>query len=77
MKVNNKEVNMTSLRDDAPDQIDVFDPTQISEAIEKLKSVGAQVSATESKLKELKEQEKFISNFTIPEIMNKMNLSIY
>jgi hypothetical protein len=75
MKVNNKEVNMTSLRDDAPDQIDVFDPTQISEAIEKLKSVGAQVSATESKLKELKEQEKFISNFTIPEIMNKMNLT--
>ena len=66
---------MVSLRDDAPDQIDSVDPTALSEAIEKLKSVGAQVLATESKLKELKEQEKYINNFTIPEIMNKMNLS--
>ena len=66
---------MVSLRDDAPDQIDAVDPTALSEAIEKLKSVGAQVLATESKLKELKEQEKYINNFTIPGIMNKMNLS--
>ena len=41
-----------SLRDDAPDQVDVFDPTELSEAIEQLKSVGAQVLAAESKLKE-------------------------
>ena len=64
-----------NLRKDAPDQVDVFDPTELSEAIEQLKSVGAQVLATESKLKELKAQEKYINNFTIPEIMNKMNLS--
>ena len=64
-----------SLRDDAPDQVDVFDPTELSEAIEQLKSVGAQVLAAESKLKELKAQEKYFNNFTIPEIMNKMNLS--
>ena len=35
---------MTSLRDDAPDQVDVFDPTELSEAIEKLKSVSAQIT---------------------------------
>ena len=64
-----------NLRQDAPDQVDVFDPTELSEAIEQLKSVGAQVLAVESKLKELKAQEKYINNFTIPEIMNKMNLS--
>tara|TARA_R100000231_G_scaffold10936_2_gene13165 strand:- start:4513 stop:5061 length:549 start_codon:yes stop_codon:yes gene_type:complete len=64
-----------NLREDAPDQVDVFDPTELSEAIEQLKSVGAQVLAVESKLKELKAQEKYINNFTIPEIMNKMNLS--
>ena len=64
-----------NLRQDAPDQVDVFDPTELSEAIEQLKSVGAQVLAAESKLKELKAQEKYINNFTIPEIMNKMNLS--
>ena len=64
-----------NLREDAPDQVDVFDPTELSEAIEQLKSVGAQVLAVESKLKELKAQEKYINNFTIPEIMSKMNLS--
>ena len=64
-----------NLRQDAPDQVDVFDPTELSEAIEQLKSVGAQVLDAESKLKELKAQEKYINNFTIPEIMNKMNLS--
>ena len=64
-----------NLRQDAPDQVDVFDPTELSEAIEQLKSVGAQVLAVESKLKELKAQEKYINNFTIPEIMSKMNLS--
>ena len=64
-----------SLRDDAPDQVDVVDPTKLSEVIEQYKSVGAQILAVEGKLKELKEQEKYISNFSIPEIMNKMNLS--
>jgi len=66
---------MVSLRDDAPDQLTAVDPTELSEAIEKLTSIGAQVLATETKLKELKEQEKYINNFTIPEIMNKLNLS--
>ena len=64
-----------SLRDDAPDQVDVIDPTELSEVIEQYKSVAAQILAAESKLKELKAQEKYISNFSIPEIMNKMNLS--
>ena len=64
-----------NLRDDAPDQVDVIDPTELSEVIEQYKSVGAQILAVEGKLKELKEQEKYISNFSIPEIMNKMNLS--
>ena len=42
---------MISLRDDAPDQIDAVDPTELSEAIEKLKSVNAQILAAESKIK--------------------------
>ena len=66
---------MINLRDDAPDQLNAIDPTELSEAIEKLKSIGAQVLATEIKLKELKEQEKYINNFTIPELMEKMDLS--
>ena len=54
-----------NLRQDAPDQVDVFDPTELSEAIEQLKSVGAQVLAAESKLKELKAQEKYIVDDSI------------
>ena len=77
MKANyyNKGENMLSLRDDAPDQLNAIDPTELSEAIEKLNSINAQISNTEASLKQLKEQEKQINNFTIPEIMNKMNLS--
>ena len=63
-----------NLRQDAPDQTDKVDVNEISEAIEQFKSVGAQILATELKLKELKDQEKYISEFTIPEIMEKQNL---
>ena len=63
-----------NLRQDAPDQTDNVDVNELSEAIEQFKSVGAQILAVESKLKELKAQEKYISEFTIPEIMNKQNL---
>ena len=66
---------MVSLRDDAPDQLNAVDPTELSDAIEKLNSVSAQIKNAEAGLKKLKEEEKQINNFTIPEIMNKMNLS--
>ena len=76
MKVNlNKGVKMANLRDDAPDQLNTIDPTQLSEQIEKLNSINAQISSAEASLKELKEQEKQLNNFTIPELMEKMNLS--
>ena len=58
----------------APKQVESVNATELSEAIEQFKSIGAQVLAVESKLKELKAQEKYISEFTIPEIMNKQNL---
>jgi|TARA_R110000787_G_scaffold109081_5_gene217645 hypothetical protein len=66
---------MINLRDDAPDQLNAIDPTKLSEEIEKLNSITAQISNVEASLKELKEQEKQLNNFTIPEIMEKMNLS--
>ena len=76
MKVNlNKGVKMANLRDDAPDQLNTIDPTQLSEQIEKLNSINAQISNAEASLKELKEQENQLNNFTIPELMEKMNLS--
>ena len=63
-----------NLRQDAPDQTDNVDVNELSEAIEQFKTVSAQVLATEIKLKELKAQEKYISEHTIPEIMDKQNL---
>jgi hypothetical protein len=75
MKVNlNKGVKMANLRDDAPDQLNAIDPTELSEQIEKFNSIKAQISNAEASLKELKEQEKQLNNFTIPQIMEKMNL---
>ena len=63
-----------NLRQDAPDQTDNVDVNELSEAIEQFKTVSAQVLATEQKLKEFKAQEKYISEFVIPEIMDKQNL---
>jgi hypothetical protein len=59
----------------APKQVESVDAQELTEALEQFKSVGAQVKAAEIKLKELKEQEKYISEHTIPNIMEKMNLS--
>ena len=59
----------------APKQVESIDAEELSVALEQFKSVGAQVLAAEIKLKELKEQQKYISNFTIPGIMEKMDLS--
>ena len=63
-----------NLRQDAPDQTDKVDVNELSEAIEQFKSVGAQILAAEIKLKELKDQEKYISEHVIPDIMEKQNL---
>ena len=59
----------------APKQVESIDAEELSVALEQFKSVGAQVLAAEIKLKELKEQQKYISNFTIPGIMEKMDLT--
>lgn len=59
----------------APKQVESVDAQELTEALEQFKSVGAQVKAAEIQLKELKEQEKYISEHTIPNIMEKMNLS--
>ena len=59
----------------APKQVESVNAEELTEALEQFKSVSAQVKAAEIKLKELKEQEKYISEHTIPDIMEKMNLS--
>ena len=59
----------------APKQVESVNAEELTEALEQFKSVGAQVLAAEIKLKELKSQEKYHSEFVIPEIMNKMGLS--
>jgi len=43
---------MINLRDDAPDQLNTIDPTELSEQIEKLNSINAQMSSTEASKKQ-------------------------
>src|SRR5210317_146522 len=59
----------------APKQVESVNAEELTEALEQFKSIGTQVLTVESKLKELKAQEKYISEHTIPDIMEKMNLS--
>src|SRR5210317_160267 len=59
----------------APKQVESINAEERTEALEQFKSIGAQVLAVEIKLKELKAQEKYHSEFVIPEIMEKMGLS--
>jgi hypothetical protein len=60
-----------NLRQDAPDQTDNVDVNELSEAIEQFKSVGAQILSNRNKIKRIKAQEKYISEITIPEIMEE------
>ena len=66
---------MIDLRQDAPDQSDVIDPEKLSEELEKLKSIQAQIQEAEKKLKDLKSDEKVQSGIVIPKLMEDMNLS--
>jgi len=59
----------------APKQVESVNAEELTEALEQFKSIGAQVLAAEIKLKELKDQEKYHSEFVIPGIMEKMGLS--
>ena len=59
----------------APKQVESVNAEELTEALEQFKSISAQVKAAEIQLQELKSQEKYHSEFVIPEIMNKMNLS--
>ena len=66
---------MIDLRQDAPDQSDVIDPEKLSEELEKLKSIQAQIQEAEKNLKDLKSDEKVQSGVVIPKLMEDMNLS--
>ena len=71
MKGNIMDIN---LRQDAPDQTDIIDPKKLSEEVEKLKSIQANIKLKEDQIKELKEDEKHFSCLIIPKLMEDMNL---
>jgi uncharacterized protein (UPF0335 family) len=54
------------LRQDAPDQSDVVDPTKLSEEIEKLKSIQNKISTLKAQIKDLEEDEKYFVYDVIP-----------
>ena len=63
-----------NLRADAPDQSDIIDPKKLSEEVEKLKYIQANIKLKEDQIKELKEDEKHFSCIVIPKLMEDMNL---
>tara|TARA_R110000824_G_scaffold24933_1_gene87297 strand:+ start:375 stop:935 length:561 start_codon:yes stop_codon:yes gene_type:complete len=71
MKGNIMDIN---LRADAPDQSDIIDPKKLSEEVEKLKSIQANIKSKEDEIKTLKEDEKHYSCLVIPKLMGDMNL---
>ena len=66
---------LIDLRKDAPDQSTSIDPDKLSTEVEKLQSVKKQIENLESRIKDLKEDEKYFSCIIIPKLMEDMNLS--
>ena len=62
MKGNIMDIN---LRADAPDQSDIIDPKKLSEEVEKLKSIQANIKSKEDEIKTLKEDDLNKINETI------------
>jgi len=66
-----KDIN---LRQDAPSQVSQINPTRISEEISKLQTVQQEILNKENEIKELKNNENYISGVVIPDLMAELNL---
>ena len=66
-----KDIN---LRQDAPSQVSQVNPTKISEEISKLQAVQQEILNKENEIKELKNNENYISGVVIPDLMAELNL---
>ena len=62
------------LRKDAPNQVSNVNPDELSKEINTLQEIKQEVINQETKLKELKEREKYYSNIIIPDLMSQLNL---
>ena len=63
-----------NLRQDAPSQVSQVNPTKISEEISKLQAVQQEILNKENEIKELKNNESYISGVVIPDLMAELNL---
>ena len=63
-----------NLREDAPNQVSNVNPDELSKEINTLQEIKQEVINQESKLKLLKEREKYYSNIIIPDLMDQLNL---
>ena len=68
-------MNTINQRQYAPSQSEVVDPTKLSEVVEQFQTLSAEINSQEVKIKELKDQQKELSNISIPKMMEEMNLS--
>ena len=61
-------------RQDAHSQQSQVNPTKISEEISKLQSIQQEILNKENEIKELKNNENYISGVVIPDLMAELNL---
>ena len=62
------------LRKDAPNQVSNVNPDELSKEINVLQEIQQEITNQETKLKELKDREKYYSTAIIPDLMDQLNL---
>ena len=63
-----------NLRADAPSQVEQTNPEKLTDEIKKLQDIHQEIQNYKDRIKDLEENEKYLSQVIIPEIMHSMNL---
>ena len=63
-----------NLRADAPSQVEQINPEKLSEEIKKLQDIQQEIQNYKDRIKDLEENESYLSEVVIPDMMLAMNL---
>jgi len=63
-----------NLRADAPSQVEQTNPEKLTDEIKKLQDIQQEIQNYKDRIKDLEENEKYLSQVIIPEVMHSMNL---
>ena len=63
-----------NLRADAPSQVEQTNPEKLTDEIKKLQDVQQEIQNYKDRIKDLEDNESYLSEVVIPDMMNAMNL---